>query len=274
MSEATPPGIPSTDETILRTVRDRYGQIAQLSPPGGCASSCCGDGAGGSCCSPGTPCGVNEYSPEQIASLPEGAFLGLGCGNPTALLSLAAGETVLDLGSGGGIDCFLAAHQVGPTGHVVGVDMTPEMVARSRKTAREGGYSNVEFRLGEIEHLPVPDARVDVVLSNCVLNLSLDQDQVYREAFRVLRPGGRLLVSDMLATRPIPPEAREDPHRWSACSSGARTEEDVERALQSVGFSDIIITTARSSEVAPRSGAIDDLGVVPGTVSATKPTRG
>jgi len=180
---------------------------------------------------------------------------------------------VLDLGSGAGVDCFLAAERVGPTGRVIGVDMTPDMVSRARSLARTNGRANVEFRLGEIEHLPVADASVDVVLSNCVINLVPDKGQVYREAFRVLRPGGRLAVADVLATRPISEEMRNDPERWTSCSSGALTVDEVKDRLRSAGFGSIEVSILGGDPSLESLRAQDEIGVVPGEVRATKPGR-
>ncbi|MCY0909916.1 MAG: arsenite methyltransferase, partial [Sulfobacillus thermotolerans] len=181
------------------------------------------------------------YAPDDLTSVPAGANLGLGCGNPLALASLRPGETVLDLGSGGGLDCFLAARQVGERGHVIGVDMTPAMITRARNNAQQGAYAPVEFRLGEIEHLPVADATVDVVLSNCVINLSSDKRQVFREAFRVLKPGGRLALSDIVATIDIPAVWRDDVTLWTSCMAGAATVSELETILGDVGFEGIHI---------------------------------
>jgi SAM-dependent methyltransferase len=179
------------------------------------------------------------YSPEELAAVPEDANLGLGCGNPTALAGLKPGETVLDLGSGAGIDCFLAARKVGPAGHVIGVDMTPEMLDRARDNARKSGLDNVEFRLGEIENLPVADNTVDVILSNCVINLSTDKPRVFREAFRVLKPGGRLMVSDLALKKPLPPEIRGSVEAYVACVAGAMVKEDYLAAIRTAGFADV-----------------------------------
>lgn len=185
-------------EEIRSAVRERYARAATGS--GGCCEpSCCG----GTTDADAAAVAVG-YSADALESLPGEANLGLGCGNPTAFASLQPGQTVLDLGSGGGIDCFLAARAVGPTGWVIGVDMTPEMVSKARANASKGGFENVEFRLGEIEALPVADASVDVIISNCVLNLSPEKSRVLAEAFRVLRPGGRIVVSDMVSDHPVP----------------------------------------------------------------------
>ena len=208
------------------------------------------------------------------AGLPEGANLGLGCGNPTALLSLKPGETVLDLGSGAGIDCFLAARKVGGQGQVIGVDMTPEMVAKARENARKGGYSNVEFRLGEIEHLPSADRSVDVVVSNCVMNLAPEKGQVYREAFRVLRPGGRFAVSDVVATRPITQRERDDPSLWSSCSSGALEVAEVRKLLLAAGFERIEVELRTPRSTPASLDGQTSLGVVSADIRATKPSGG
>ena len=173
--------------------------------------------------------------------------MGLGCGNPTAMASLKPGETVLDLGSGGGIDCFLAASAVGETGKVIGVDMTPEMVSRARENAEKAGLKNVEFRLGEIEHLPAEDKSVDAIISNCVINLSPEKDKVFREAYRVLKPGGRLAVSDMVATAPLPEEVRKDLSLISACVGGAERVESIKRMLEETGFEEVKVTPLEAS---------------------------
>ncbi len=260
------------EETIRQKVRERYAGISQ-GRESSCGSACCGgtEGGSGACCDASARATDLGYSSEDLVGLPEGANLGLGCGNPTALLSLRPGETVLDLGSGGGIDCFLAAERVGPHGHVIGVDMTPDMVARARANARRSGRSTVEFRLGEIEHLPVADASVDVLISNCVINLAPDKAPVYREAFRALRPGGRLAVSDLVATRPVPEEARRDLERWSSCSSGALTAEETSRLLQAAGFVEVRVEAAHRDETPQPLGGPDGLGIVPASIRAVKP---
>lgn len=220
-------------DRIRERVRERYAGIA--------ASGKSGCGCTPSCCSPQAPSVKAQsaklgYSKKDLEAVPEGADMGLGCGNPQAIAGLKKGEIVLDLGAGGGFDCFLAARQVGPRGRVIGVDMTPEMVAKARENARKGGFKNVEFRLGEIEHLPVADASVDVILSNCVINLSPDKEQVYREAFRVLKPGGRLAISDVVAIRPIPAAMQRDFDSHSGCVAGALQVQKLESILQSVGL--------------------------------------
>jgi arsenite methyltransferase len=221
---------------IRKKVRDGYGQVALGAKQSCCgpASPCCGSGS--SVQSIGSMIG---YSAEQMAAVPEGANLGLGCGNPVALASLREGETVLDLGAGAGFDCFLAAREVGDTGRVIGVDMTPEMLAKARENAVKGGYRNVEFRLGEIEHLPVADATVDIILSNCVINLSPEKPQVFAEAFRVLKPGGRLAVSDVVLLRPLPPALTQSAAAYLGCVAGASLREDYLEMLHRAGFDEV-----------------------------------
>lgn len=221
---------------IHDAVREHYGEIARTS------GSCCAP----SCCSPSTaasptPAATLGYSAEDQASAPEGADLGLGCGNPQAIASLRPGEVVLDLGSGAGFDSFLAARSVGPTGRVIGVDMTPDMLARARANAEKGGYDNVEFREGHIEALPVEDNAVDVVISNCVVNLSPDKPAVYREAFRVLRPGGRVAIADVVARAPLSPEQQADLALHVGCIAGAATVDQVKGWLEEAGFTNVEI---------------------------------
>ena len=234
----------NVDKDVVRdAIRSRYAGIAESS---GAIGGCCGSGS--SCCgtaAPGAVAGGDEtsralgYTEEELAAAPEGANLGLGCGNPQATAALKPGEVVLDLGAGAGFDCFLAARAVGSTGLAIGVDMTPEMVAKARENARKAACVNVDFRLGEIEHLPVADASVDVVISNCVINLSPDKPAVFREAFRALKPGGRIAVSDVVATAELPQEWLDDMRLLSACISGAATVDDVEGMLIEAGFVDI-----------------------------------
>jgi arsenite methyltransferase len=261
-------------DQVRAAVRSRYAAVAlrdgSVSLPV-VSELCCGT-TGSECCSGGCAPG-SDYSREEIASLPEGAHLGLGCGNPAGLAELRAGEKVLDLGSGAGVDCFLAGGRVGASGYVIGVDMTAEMVAKARENARTSGRTNVEFRLGEIEHLPVADASIDVVLSNCVINLAVDKEQVYREAFRVLRPGGRIVVADVLATRPIPPEIRGDLERWASCSSGALSVSETEEVLRKAGFSPVSVTISAVASPKESLEGQGEIGVFPGTVRASKPSQ-
>ena len=232
-------------DEIRSKVRERYAGIASAKNTGcGCSAS--------SCCSPKAPSTRAQssklgYSKSDLDAVPEGANMGLGCGNPRAIAMLKKGEVVVDLGAGGGFDCFLAARQVGRRGKVIGVDMTPEMVGRARENARKGGDVNVEFRLGEIEHMPVADNTADVILSNCVINLSPDKPQVYREAWRVLKPGGRLAISDVVAVRKIPSAVKRDFDKHSGCVSGAATVAELKRILRSAGFRDIIVAPKEES---------------------------
>ena len=238
-------------DAVRQNVRENYGKIAETN------GSCCGPG----CCVgvAGTEAATLGYSAAETASVPEGANLGLGCGNPVALASLKPGETVLDLGSGAGFDCFLAAKAVGTTGHVIGVDMTPEMISKARKNAVAGNYTNVEFRLGEIEHLPVADGTVDIILSNCVINLSPDKQSVMRDAFRVLKHRGRLAISDIVATQPLPENIRNNLAMYSGCMAGATPIDELRAMLHQCGFTDVMVTEKPGSrefirDWAPGSG--------------------
>lgn len=223
--------------------------------------------SGASCCGPADAAAMAVgYSAEELQSIPESAGMGLGCGNPTALASLSEGEVVVDLGAGGGIDCFLAAHAVGKYGKVIGVDMTPDMVSAARANAQRGGYENVDFRLGEIEHLPVADDSADVVISNCVINLSPDKPQVFREAFRTLRPGGRVMVSDIVLCGELPDAIKSSLTAYTGCISGALPVEEYLAAITAAGFSDAEVV----SETAVGSGELE--GVVASVnVRAVKP---
>ncbi|MDI6718231.1 MAG: arsenite methyltransferase [Methanomicrobiales archaeon] len=226
-----------TDERIKEKVREGYARVARG------RQSCCGPGTCG-CGSLNSADAISRkigYADEDLKGVPAGANLGLGCGNPVALASLKPGETVLDLGSGPGFDAFLAARRVGPAGRVIGVDMTPEMLAKARENARKGGFANVEFRLGEIEHLPVADNSVDVIISNCVINLSPDKSQVFREAFRVLRPGGRLMISDTTLVRPLPEAILRSAAAYVGCISGAIGKEEYVDRVRDAGFEDVTI---------------------------------
>jgi len=242
------------DDEIKKQVRDRYAQAASTK------TSCCGPAS--------APCGCGQpeldrgnasqmvgYSPEELAAIPEDANLGLGCGNPAALAGLKAGETVLDLGSGAGIDCFLAAAKVGPAGKVIGVDMTPEMLDRARENVRKSGAANVEFRLGEIENLPAADNSIDVIISNCVINLSTDKPRVFREAFRVLRPGGRMMVSDLALQKPLPEAIRRSVEAYVACIAGALVKSDYLGAIRAAGFAEVSVV---SEKVFPSELVLED----------------
>ena len=249
-------------EKIKESVRESYAKVAKaggVSIKSSMAASCCGPSdtsadtnVAASCCggpevTPEQMSAVMGYSNEEIASVIDGANMGLGCGNPVALASLKTGETVVDLGSGGGFDCFLAVKQVGQSGQVIGVDMTPEMISKARKNADKTGTKNVEFRLGEIEHLPVADNSTDLIMSNCVINLSPDKPRVYREAYRILKPGGRLSISDVLATATLPDEIQKNLALVAACVGGAETFDDTEKILKKVGFQNIKITANDNS---------------------------
>ena len=220
---------------IKNKVKEGYGRVAVEN------RSCCG--AGSSCCgSSASFQAIGEmigYSKEDMSQVPEGANLGLGCGNPVALASLQEGQTVLDLGSGAGFDCFLAAKAVGEKGRVIGVDMTPEMVAKARENAEKGGYQNVEFRLGDIENLPVPNGSVDVILSNCVVNLSPEKPKVFAEAFRVLKSGGKLTLSDVVLLRPLPAVLTNSAAAYLGCVAGASLKSDYLKMLSAAGFADV-----------------------------------
>ena len=221
-------------------VREKYGLVAE-----GVANSC-------GCCAPGDVGAVLAqlgYTAEQAAAIPEGANLGLGCGNPLAHAELRAGETVLDLGSGAGIDCFLASREVGPTGRVIGVDMTASIIERARANVAKAGSANIEFRLGEIEHLPVANDSVDCIISNCVVNLSPDKPQVFREALRALKPGGRLLVSDLVLTRPLAPGLQSDVSLYVGCVAGAALRDDYLRMMREAGFSSVEIVSEQGYTV-------------------------
>ncbi|NIM93427.1 MAG: arsenite methyltransferase [Anaerolineales bacterium] len=254
----------SPDE-VRSHVRDHYGKIASEFESSSTAS-CCGPAEPVSC-----GCGPEEvvdldlakmiYETPDVGELPEDVTgLSLGCGDPITLASLKPGQTVLDLGSGGGIDCFLAAKQVGETGHVIGVDMTAAMIEKARANKAKVGAENVEFRLGEIEHLPVSDETVDVVISNCVINLSPDKPQVFREAYRVLRPGGRLAISDIVTGGPLPEEVKESMAAWAGCLAGALEMNDYIAAIESAGFVDVQLEPVYFDK-AMVDEAVDQLGL-------------
>lgn len=257
---------------IREVVRERYGKIAQ-------------EGGNGSCCSSQSACCLSEeseglsslklgYSAEELDSLPEGADLGLGCGAPLREARVEKGMTVLDLGSGAGIDVFMASRLVGEKGRAIGVDMTPEMVSRARSGARNARIANVEFRLGEIENLPVENSAVDVVISNCVVNLSPDKPRVFSEVFRVLRPGGRMVISDVVARFELPEEVRQNPELYSGCMAGAQVPAVIEAFLRAAGFEDVVIELREESRSfitswAPRTDMADC--VVSAVISGKKP---
>ncbi len=262
-------------DTIRNQVRDAYAEVAEASNAGG------GCGVESSCCGVSDDIDINTlnsirlgYSQEDLASVPEGADMGLGCGNPRAIASLQKGYTVVDLGSGGGFDAFLASREVGETGRVIGIDMTPAMLSKARNNAEQAGFENVEFRLGEIEHLPVADNSVNVIISNCVINLSPNKPQVFQDAYRVLQPGGRLAISDVVATIELPEELRNDEKLYAGCMGGASLIEDLETMLDDAGFSHISITPKDESrefirDWAPGSGV--ENYVVSAYIEAVKP---
>jgi arsenite methyltransferase len=219
-------------------VREHYGKVARGEA---CETGCC---AGQPCDTSATLLG---YSEADLSAAPEGADMGLGCGNPQSIASLRVGETVLDLGSGGGFDAFLAARQVGPAGRVIGVDMTPDMVSRARANAQSIDAKNVEFRLGEIENLPVPDRSVDVIISNCVVNLAPDKRAVYREALRVLKPGGRIAIMDVVAVAPLPDHLKSNIGALSGCLAGAAGVDEIAPLLESLGFENVRVDVKRNS---------------------------
>jgi SAM-dependent methyltransferase len=250
------------NDQVREQVRTAYAKVARGAD--GCSVGCCGNQGSGSL--------AMGYTQADRESVPEGADLGLGCGNPQAIAALQTGETVLDLGSGAGFDCFLAAKRVGRAGRVIGVDMTPEMVTKARANARAVGVANVEFRLGEIEHLPVPDATVDAILSNCVINLSPDKAAVFREALRVLKPGGRLAISDVVAVQPMPRELAESVEALTGCIAGSASIEELRALLAEVGFDAVQIqprTESRAVIAQCMPGAEEY--VVSATIEARKP---
>jgi arsenite methyltransferase len=226
---------------IRDTVRERYGKVAEVT--GGEPSGCCGSG-----CGCGTTVSLEGlgYSAEQREAVPAGADLGLGCGNPLGHAAVKPGETILDLGSGAGIDAFLASRETGPTGRVIGVDMTASMLSRARGNAAKGGYPNVEFRLGEIENLPIADGTVDLIISNCVINLSPDKGRVFAEALRALRPGGRMVVSDLVLVAPLPESVRSSVEAYVGCVAGASTKEDYLAFMRRAGFERVEIVEEKA----------------------------
>lgn len=259
----------STADELREVVRGSYGEIAR-----GTRGGCCGSGGCGGDAVQAPDSRRLGYSADEIESVVEGADLGLGCGNPQAIAALRAGETVVDLGSGAGFDCLLAARAVGPEGLVIGVDMTPEMIGRARANAGRSGHENVRFRLGEIENLPVADGIADVIISNCVINLSPEKDRVCAEAYRVLRPGGRIALADIVTTAPLPEEANEDLALYTGCVAGAAGIDELRDLLVATGFTDISIQPKDASRTLVREWAPDrDLEdyVVSATIEAVKP---
>lgn len=273
-----PPASPQRAEeadTHRRQVREAYAEVARASAAGQ------GAGLGASCCGVDEDAAINAvissrlgYSEAERRAVPEGADMGLGCGNPKAIAALRPGEVVVDLGAGGGFDAFLAAAEVGAEGRVIGVDMTPDMLSKARANAQRGGYANVEFRLGEIEHLPLADAGADVVMSNCVINLSPDKAQVFREVFRVLRPGGRLAITDVVATAELPDDMRRDPALIAGCMGNASLIEVLEQMMVEAGFTAVRIEPKDASRAFIRDWApgrnVSDY-VVAATIEALKP---
>jgi SAM-dependent methyltransferase len=262
-------------DEIRQNVRESYTEVAESSNSG----SCCGEQS--SCCGVSDDAAINTlvstrlgYSEGDLNSVPEGADMGLGCGNPRAIASIKAGETILDLGSGGGFDCFLAAAETGESGHVIGIDMTPTMISKARNNAVKGKYNHVEFRLGEIEYMPVANDIVDVIISNCVINLSPDKHQVFSEAFRVLKPGGRLAISDVVASTELPEEMKQDLALYSGCMAGASLISELQVILEECGFEKINIAPKDESkdfikDWAPGRGVEDY--VLSATIEAVKP---
>jgi len=226
------------EKKIKEVVKGRYAQIAKQDRESCCPS--CGCGASSLLQAEGT-----EYLREDLEHVPEEAIMGLGCGNPAAIADLKAGEVILDLGSGGGVDVFLAANKVGLTGKVIGVDMTEEMVDKAEEIARNYSYRNVEFRLGEIESLPVKDESVDVVISNCVINLSPDKSKVFQEAYRALKPGGRLTVSDIVSERALPDDIKIDSNAWACCIGGALEQQKYLEKIKEAGFEDVRVLSSK-----------------------------
>lgn len=280
-------------DEIRQAVREAYTRVAKTAKADSKNSrtaSCCGSsdqliesGPGSSCGCSGQDLPLDRlsaalgYTKAEVDGVPEGSNMGLGCGNPVAIASLRPGETVVDLGSGGGFDCFLAAKQVGESGRVIGVDMTAEMVSKARRNAEKTGAGNVEFRLGEIEHLPVADNSADIIMSNCVVNLSPDKLSVFREAYRVLKPGGRLAISDILATAPLPGEIKKNLALLAACVGGAETIADTEQMLRKAGFTAITIEPNENSrkllrEWSPAAGQNAAEYIVSATIQAVKQT--
>lgn len=262
-------------DNVRKHVRKSYAEVAEASNDGGCC------GVESSCCGVSDDAAINRlistrlgYSEDDLANVPDGADMGLGCGNPRAIASLKAGEVVVDLGSGGGFDAFLAAHEVGESGHVIGIDMTPTMLSKARHNAEKGKFSNVEFRLGEIEFLPVADGSADIIISNCVINLSPHKELVFADAFRILKPGGRLAISDVVATAEMPEEMKNDPMLHAGCMAGASMIGELEAMMAAAGFEQIRIVPKDESrefirDWAPGRGV--EAYVVSAYIEAVKP---
>ena len=259
------------NDEIRQAVRENYGKIAESDTLGcGCSCSC---GPGNNPTAEDIALGLG-YSGNDVTAVPQGANMGLGCGNPGAIASLKPGETVLDLGSGGGFDCFLAARAVGKEGYVIGVDMTPEMITKAREISTKAGFENVEFRLGEIENLPVPDHTIDVIISNCVINLSPQKSKVYQEIFRVLKPGGRIAISDIVALTRLPDEVKKNMALYTGCIAGASSMNDLKSILDEAWFADIRIEPTDKSKEFTREWTRDSKAedfVVSAAVEAVKP---
>lgn len=267
-----------THDDVRQNVRENYAAVADASNGG---ESC---GVESSCCGVSDDAAINTlistrlgYSEDDLEKVPEGADMGLGCGNPRAIASLKPGEVVVDLGCGGGFDAFLAAHEVGETGRVIGIDMTPTMISKARSNAEKGNFTNVEFRLGEIEHLPIADNTADIIISNCVINLSPNKSQVFADALRILKPGGRLAISDVVASAEMPEEMKNDPLLHAGCMAGASLIDELEVMMGEAGFSDI--------RIAPKDGSRDFIKdwapgrgvesyVLSATIEASKPGGG
>jgi arsenite methyltransferase len=254
-------------EQVRGAVREHYGKVAEADAPG-CAPGCCGGGAGSSL--------KLGYSEEELAGVPLGADLGLGCGNPQAIAELRPGETVIDLGSGAGFDCFLAAKRVLPGGRVIGVDMTSSMVTKARGNAKKAGIEGVEFRLGELEHLPVADATADVILSNCVINLVPDKRAAFQEAWRALKPGGRLAISDVVAMTPLPDALQAQVAALTGCTSGAAPVDELRGVLSELGFTDVRVDVNPSSREFIRDwmpGSGSENYIASAAITAVKPEQ-
>jgi arsenite methyltransferase len=274
-SDCCSPKENKTNDEHRQSVRDAYAKVANAEN----ADACCGPEA--SCCGVSDDESINVlistrlgYSEEELAKVPSGSDMGLGCGNPQAIASLKPGERVVDLGAGGGFDCFLAAHEVGEAGQVIGIDMTPDMLSKARANAVKGGFNNVEFRLGEIEYLPIADETVDVIISNCVVNLSPNKKQVFKDAFRVLKPGGRLAISDVVATIELPEAMRNDPALIAGCMGNASLIEDLAAMMKAAGFDKVVINPKDESKAFIRDWAPDHNVtdyVVSATIEAVKP---